>query len=112
MLNIGGEIIVVALCKAYRLAVAHRLRRRRWFGAARGGGPLRRVAERLPDVRLARLFVEAQFAAMPHRWCLAKFGRPYPPMVIVCGGRCWERYQEYVERGISTPAVGADGQRR
>jgi len=58
------------------------------------------VARKIQDIKLIKLFVEAQFHAMPPKFCLEKFGRRYPPVNVVFGGNCWGRYQDYVERGV------------
>lgn len=57
------------------------------------------VARKLGDVRLAKLFVEAQFASMPEDWCESSFKRPYPPVGVVFGAKSWERYRNYVDAG-------------
>jgi len=58
------------------------------------------VAKRLGNVKLVRLFVEAQFKCMPSEFCKEHFNRSYPPPNVVFGGGCWKRYSWYVERGI------------
>lgn len=61
------------------------------------------VSDRLGDSRLVELFIEAQFWAMPPDWCVIHFKRRYPPANVVFGGKCWERYQLYLDHGTRVP---------
>jgi len=99
-LKVDKAVKMVALKRAYRRLVAGRLNRKTVvFNIP--DGLLRPVAEKLKDFRLAEIFVEAQFHAMPREWCQDHFqGLVYPPMNVVFGGRCWDRFEEYSERGI------------
>ena len=56
-----------------------------------------KVADRISDVRLCRLFVEAQFETLGEGWCRKTFKRAYPPPSVVFGNGSWDRYQEYIE---------------
>lgn len=62
------------------------------------------VAKELKDIRLAKLFIEAQFATMPSVWCRSTFKKPYPPVKVVFNNGCWLRYENYIANGISQPA--------
>ena len=88
------SITTVALIRAYRRAVAWRLRRTSQPLSVRESAErlVRAVAVRLDNPRLAALFVSTQFDAMPGDWCRERFGKPYPPLNLVFGGGAWERY--------------------
>lgn len=93
------ELIILALKVNYRKMVANRLRRGNWLGKV-SKTALRPVAEQLKEVKLARLFVEAQFNGLPPDFCKDKFGMVYPPVNVCFGGKCFERYFAYVDRGV------------
>lgn len=92
-------VIRLALRSAYKAMVARRLEKVVWYGHIRES-ILNSIETKLRNAKLAKLFVEAQFFAMPREWCLEKFGKPYPPANVVFGGNCWERYKTYVDRGV------------
>jgi len=100
-MKLAEDIIVIrlALRSAYRTMVANRLKKNIWYGHVRAD-ILHPIETKLEDARLAKLFVEAQFHAMPPEWCMEKFGRRYPPTNVVFGGQCWDRYYNYIDRGI------------
>jgi len=94
------DLLAVKLMRLYRQAVKHR------------SGKLVKVqitsvvvdtAKRLQDHRLADLYIESQFAAMPVTWCNQWFRRSYPPMNVCFGGDCWGRYERYIEAGQRVP---------
>lgn len=88
-----------ALVLEYRKLVGRRIGKQMWMGKV-DDKITNRVACELKSVKLAGLFVRAQFARMPLNWCKEKFRRPYPPFTVVFGGNCMQRYAEYLERGI------------
>ena len=90
---------VFALKHHYKMMVANRLRKSIWRGHV-SDTALKKVAERLTDIRFAKIFVEAQFDSMPEDFCMEKFGVKYPPVNVVFGGKCWDRYREYVDKGV------------
>lgn len=95
----NNDVIVAALLRmAYQSAVKNRCKKPTWVTIP--DGVTKDVAHELDHPRLARLFVRSQFRAMPIPFCRVHFNRPYPPPNVVFGGRCWERYEKYVERGI------------
>lgn len=61
------------------------------------------VAKELKDIRLAKLFIEAQFAGMPSVWCRSTFKKPYPPVKVVFNSGCWLRYESYIADGVRQP---------
>lgn len=89
---------MVALKQAYKNMVKHRLGRLRPLSIP--DKMLRPIALRLESVYLAKLFVEGQFHCMPREWCTSNFKQCFPPPSAVFSGRCWERYEEYTNRGI------------
>ena len=62
------------------------------------------VAAELKDMRLAKLFIESQFAMLSSAWCKVTFKRNYPPVRTVFSGNCWYRYLSYIDEGVSQPA--------
>ncbi len=96
------RVLDVALKQLYGKAVANR-------GGGRVPGPsptqVAWVSDRLGDSRLAVLFIESAFAAMPENWCREKFQRTYPPANVVFGKNGWDRYQEYIANGSRVPVV-------
>lgn len=96
--KIGEEAKLILFVAAYRKMVSGRL----------GGKPCRikienelaRDVVRGLDVRLIKVFVEAQFSGLPADFCRDKFKRPYPPFNVICGGKCWQRYEEYLSMGV------------
>ena len=87
------------LKNVYRNMVANRIKRKTCYCRVPSKF-VRLVAEKLENVKLARLFVEAQFHAMPLEFCIKTFNRKYPPVSTCFSGRCWERYATYLERGV------------
>ena len=61
------------------------------------------IAKELGNCRLAKLFIEAQFARFPAKWCLEHFKNPYPSVNVAFGGNCWDRYLEYISEGVREP---------
>ena len=96
---LGAAYKITFLRAAYRKMAAARMKKKNCLIPI-SDSILRRVAERLEHASLAVLFIESQFHAMPPDWCQERFGKPYPPVAVVFGGRCWDRYDEYNERGI------------
>lgn len=90
---------IFVLKNVYQNMVSHRLRRRKCYYKLLSG-PVRLVAEKLNNIKLAKLFIEAQFHAMPPDFCMRTFGKKYPPLNVVFGGECWRRYKDYIERGV------------
>ena len=90
---------IAALKKAYRGLRAGRLGKIQIYLPIEDS-TVREVAEKLENVSLAVLFVESQFHCMPLDWCIRQFHREYPPVEVVFSGKCWDRYEEYCERGI------------
>ena len=93
------DFTVFALKSCYRNMVAQRLRKDKWFGYV-PTKIIKPVAEQLKHVKLAKLFVEAQFRCLPPSFCKKKFGVSYPPVAVCFGGKCFERYEDYVQRGV------------
>lgn len=93
------ELTALLMGARYRKLVADRLRRPACC-IKTDCGEMIKVARRLKHSGLATLFVDAQFSCMPSDFCQEKFNRKYPPVSVVFGGRCWERYYEYVRRGV------------
>jgi len=88
-----------ALLAEYRRLVAGRLGKNRWLGRV-PEKLLQRTAERLCDPRIAGIYIRAQFARMPSEWCMMKFRKPYPPSNVVFGKTGYEKYEEYLSRGV------------
>jgi hypothetical protein len=88
-----------ALCKHYKDMAAARVGMTMFYPKI-NKGPVMEVAKILEDIKLARLFVEAQFHNLSKDFCWRRFKRAYPPINVVFGGKCWNRYREYVNRGI------------
>ena len=61
------------------------------------------IALELIEPKFAKLFIEAQFSHFPIEWCQRKFKIPFPPANVVFGGRCIERYVNYIETGERIP---------
>lgn len=93
-------LVVFTLKNKYRKAVAHRLHKDTWLGGKFSEGQLGIIACNLGNINFVGLFIEAQFHCMPIDFCKDKFKRTYPPANVCFGGRCWERYEEYKDRGI------------
>lgn len=88
------------LKNVYRAMAAHRTGRKPSGWHKVSDKSVKSVAEKLGNIKLAKLFIEAQFHAMPLEWCLEKFRKKYPPVSVCFSGNCWVRYKDYVERGI------------
>ena len=97
MHDIGFRAFV--LKNVYRSMVAHRLGKKEFYRRI-SNKAIEDVAEKIKDTKLARLFIEAQFHAMPQDFCMKTFNRKYPPVSTCFGGQCWVRYKVYIERGI------------
>ena len=93
------EFKMFVLKNVYRNMVANRLRKKACYCRVPSKF-VRLVAVKLENVKLAKLFVEAQFHTMPLEFCVKTFNRKYPPVSTVFSGQCWVRYREYIERGI------------
>ena len=91
-------MINFALQTAYRKWVQRRARRS--FPVKITDVQVTAVAADIKDVRECKLFVEAQFYYLNREFCQDKFNRPYPPVNVVFGGKCWKRYNDYINRGI------------
>ena len=104
--------MAVALIKAYRTRVA-------WRQCISEGdavitivpcGGLKSIVEMLTSLpidtidaglavsKLADLFVDAQFEAMPQDWCWEKFKTNYPPVNIVFSEKSIGRYEKYSKK--------------
>lgn len=94
------QLIVLALKTNYRKMIDGRLRKKSFVRITTSDNIIGEVAVKLGDLKLAALFIEAQFAGLPSNFCKMNFNRLYPPSNVVFGGKCWERYKTYVERGI------------
>lgn len=94
------SFVVFALKTHYYRMVAHRLHRKTFVRKEMPMELMNVVAKRLGKAELTKLFMEAQFWQMSPDFCMKAFNRSYPPPNVVFGGRCWERYDEYVKRGI------------
>lgn len=57
------------------------------------------VATQLRSVKLAKTFVEAQFAYLTPEFCTKAYKVPYPPANVVFGKGCWDRYDKFI-RGV------------
>ena len=86
------------LVSAYKSAVKNRCKIHKMVRIP--AGIVDDVAEELSGPKLAGLFIRSQFHAMPVKFCREKFNRNYPPPNVVFSGLCWERYQNYLDRGI------------
>ena len=92
-------LISLSLKNNYRSMVAARIGKDKFCGRMNDDS-VDKVAGILGDTRLCRLFVEAQFWSMPPCFCEVNFKRKYPPANICFGGKCWNRYREYIDRGV------------
>lgn len=99
--KLARQLAANRLVRCYRQAVGHRARRKNIPEPP--VHLVQEVAARLGDARLADLFIEAQFNAMPAEWCVATFKTPVPPANTVFGGEAWRRYQEYLSEGVRSP---------
>jgi len=88
------------LKNVYRKMAAHRTGRKPSGWHRVSNKSVKSVAQELGNIKLARLFVEAQFYAMPLDFCVKTFKKKYPPVSVCFGGKCWVRYREYIEHGI------------
>lgn len=98
----GANVIVVnrlLLLSAYKSAVKNRCKKYKMIRIPAGIAD--DVAKELSSSKLAKLFIKSQFHAMPVKFCREKFNRNYPPVSVCFGGLCWERYQNYLDRGIN-----------
>lgn len=100
--SMSKSLCRVGLVNGYNRAVRHRAKRSVVVPVA--SRDVDGIVEALGDHRLADLFIESQFAAMPEAWCLRVFARTYPPANTVFGGKAWQRYTDYIAKGERTPA--------
>jgi len=95
----NNDVIIAALLRmAYQSAVKNRCKKPTWITIP--DGITNDVAHELDHPKFARLFVRAQFRAMPTPFCRVHFNRPYPPPNVVFSILSMERYRKYLERGI------------
>jgi len=87
------------LVLAYRVAVKNRCKRQMLVKVP--DGIAEDVARELGDMKLVNLFIKSQFHSMPIEFCKKHFKRIYPPASVCFGGNCWERYENYINRGIN-----------
>jgi hypothetical protein len=103
-------ICIEALRRAYLNAVRTRSGNPKWFREYTGGQHylmLKEVASSLESPKLATLFVDSQFNAMPTDWCVRTFAQPFPPFNACFGGEAITRYRNFIDEGINAPSTGA-----
>ena len=93
-------LIALGLERAYFRKVALRLHRKSFMLKNMPNKLMLEIAIKLEHIKLVNLFVGAQFAGLPPDICQHHFNRPYPPANVCFGGKCWDRYASYIERGI------------
>ena len=101
------QICAGILKKEYLQALYHRTGKKiegQWLFNRETNKLVDQVSRTIKDIRLAKLFIEAQFALLPSAWCKSTFKKSYPPVKVVFGNGCLTRYRSYVENGISQPA--------
>ncbi len=102
----NAQICAGILKKEYLQAMYHRTGKRiegHWLFTRETNKLVDQISRILKDIRLAKLFIEAQFALLPSAWCKSTFKKSYPPVKVVFGESCMVRYYSYVENGISQP---------
>ena len=99
ILKNNDQLMKALLGTLYRVAVKNRLGRPTIVKM--NPNVMNDVAHELDHPNLCKLFIKSQFHSMPVEFCRKHFNRSYPPANVVFGGRCWYRYEQYVERGIN-----------
>lgn len=105
--NTNVQLCSEVLKKEYAKAISHRTGKHfnsKWLFSPGKSKLVDKIAKEIKDIRLAKLFIESQFAMLPPDWCRTTFRKCYPPVNVVFGKNSWLRYGNYIADGIKQPA--------
>ena len=98
-LNTNEQMLILAIFKQYKRFVANRTGRDWVSGDDFTSTIYLPLLKKIKNPKLAKLFVEAQFASLPKSWCKETFGLSYPPATVAFSDNCNQRYEEYIKKG-------------